>query len=1052
QHAREATKLVGQFAETFFSTTNLTEDLYPESVQGLQDLIASLTASIGEELSRANHDNDIIYNDPVPNTSTLPALEAAVVALHFDINDFYGAERSNVVGGELFTRLIPMAIHEGSSIYSEEKAKMLRAEEDKANLADGELQDALSFMKLPESLRRFDRHQRAGTDSIVAELGEASRAVRDAAHEVQSTERAHSLTDMRATVEAQRVRASDELNQVRRLLDEEQRASESVLSEYASEPLFAGYQPSSRAAAFYREQVAENQKKLDDAAGLDNSILSDYQTVVAPWLPALQNGPDGIASVLIEHFKDADFGDGSGLQPGDSENLVDIGQDQPVGLSGYVQAIQEIYDQLLDLKRVRRSTLNELKAFARDDDISDALVKMSDAKGLQALFERELRKYDNHIQRLQTAASRQGALVKHISEEFRRLLELPQARAINQKWDAAESKKATLESQILEAAQVYSHVRDGLDKANRFYSMMLESLEPFRGQVNEFAVSRAGLREQLIKQAVHESASRNQAMLQERLSQYSASSHQQQPQQQPAPEHPQAYQPATAQPSYLSPQQQHYQPAQSPVRAADPYDVGHLTNQAAHLSMNSPSTEHAQPPPQVQQQSYSYGGPQAPQYQPSAPSPIGAQQLNYMQQPPQHEPQYPQQQQQPTMHNQYQQHYQPQYQPQPQQAHSASGREYQQAMQAVDPGYPPANVAAAAGQYGMGHAPPAAADPYSSSVRRSTALEPGPATSPANPSYKPVYGSYPPAAAPIQLPTSQSGGYGGMSGPYMSNPPEMSMSSPAHAAVAPQDVYQQQQQQQPQPHAYGEAGAPMAASQATHPVTAQPPSNGYSAMVYPPASQGLNTSYTNIMGNSSQAQPPQFHTSPSQQSQQSQRQQQQQPAPQMSMATALEPQQYKPQPQQASPYHYQPPVDARPTPYGAPQGQSTGQPGPAGYQQQPYMQGPQNHQPPPLHQQQPYGSQPPAHYPPPQQHISQPPHGYSYAYSTPQYAPVSAPYGVPPVQSMAPQAAPQYNYSQPGYAPAQQQPHQQHQQPPQMQQNERQYQHGYGGNVGSLMD
>ncbi|KAJ2321414.1 bck1-like resistance to osmotic shock [Coemansia sp. RSA 2704] len=524
QHAREATKLVGQFAETFFSTTNLTEDLYPESVQGLQDLIASLTASIGEELSRANHDNDIIYNDPVPNTSTLPALEAAVVALHFDINDFYGAERSNVVGGELFTRLIPMAIHEGSSIYSEEKAKMLRAEEDKANLADGELQDALSFMKLPESLRRFDRHQRAGTDSIVAELGEASRAVRDAAHEVQSTERAHSLTDMRATVEAQRVRASDELNQVRRLLDEEQRASESVLSEYASEPLFAGYQPSSRAAAFYREQVAENQKKLDDAAGLDNSILSDYQTVVAPWLPALQNGPDGIASVLIEHFKDADFGDGSGLQPGDSENLVDIGQDQPVGLSGYVQAIQEIYDQLLDLKRVRRSTLSELKAFARDDDISDALVKMSDAKGLQALFERELRKYDNHIQRLQTAASRQGALVKHISEEFRRLLELPQARAINQKWDAAESKKATLESQILEAAQVYSHVRDGLDKANRFYSMMLESLEPFRGQVNEFAVSRAGLREQLIKQAVHESASRNQAMLQERLSQYSASS------------------------------------------------------------------------------------------------------------------------------------------------------------------------------------------------------------------------------------------------------------------------------------------------------------------------------------------------------------------------------------------------------------------------------------------------------------------------------------------------------------------------------------------------
>ncbi|KAJ2513287.1 bck1-like resistance to osmotic shock, partial [Coemansia sp. RSA 1937] len=335
QHAREATKLVGQFTETFFSTTNLTEDLYPENVQGLQDLVTALAANVNEELSRANRDNDIIYNDPVPNISTLPALEAAIVAYHFDIGDFYASdERTNVVGGELFTRLIPMAIHEGSSIYSEEKAKIIRAEEDKVNLADGELQDALSFMKMPESLRRFEHHQRAGPDSIASEFGELSRAVCDAAREVQSAERASSLTDMRASVEAQRVRTTEELNHMKRILDEEQRTSESALSEYASEPLFASYQPSSRAASFYREQVAENQKKLEDAAGLDNSILSDYQSVVAPWLPALHSGPEGVISVLLEHLRDVDIGDGPGSQAMDAENLVDIGQDQPVGLAG----------------------------------------------------------------------------------------------------------------------------------------------------------------------------------------------------------------------------------------------------------------------------------------------------------------------------------------------------------------------------------------------------------------------------------------------------------------------------------------------------------------------------------------------------------------------------------------------------------------------------------------------------------------------------------------------------------------------------------------------
>ncbi|KAJ2719771.1 bck1-like resistance to osmotic shock [Coemansia sp. D1744] len=926
QHAREATKLVGQFTETFFSTTNLTEDLYPENVQGLQDLVTALAANVNEELSRANRDNDIIYNDPVPNISTLPALEAAIVAYHFDIGDFYASdERTNVVGGELFTRLIPMAIHEGSSIYSEEKAKILRAEEDKVNLADGELQDALSFMKMPESLRRFEHHQRAGPDSIASEFGELSRAVCDAAREVQSAERASSLTDMRASVEAQRVRTTEELNHMKRILDEEQRTSESALSEYASEPLFASYQPSSRAASFYREQVAENQKKLEDAAGLDNSILSDYQSVVAPWLPALHSGPEGVISVLLEHLRDVDIGDGPGSQAMDAENLVDIGQDQPVGLAGQVQIIREIYEQLLDLKSVRRSTLSELKAFARDDDISNTLVKASDAKGLQALFDRELHKYDNHIQRLQAAASRQDMLVKRISDEFRRLLELPQARSINKRWEAAEGKKAALESQVLEAVQVYHHVRDGLDKANRFYGMMLESLGPFRRQVNEFAESRASLREQLVKQSAHESASRNQAMLQERLSQYSASSHPHQPPS--AQEHQQTYQPQAAQASY--PPQQQYQPIQSPTaRATDPYDMGHLATQAAHLSLNSPS------------------------------------------------------------------------------AHSASGHEYPQ--QSVDHGYPPSNTAS--GQYSLGHAPPADnyADPYSATVRRSTALEPSSLTNPVNPNYKPGYGGYVPTTAPLQTSTNHPGGYGGMSGPYMSSAPEMSMSSPAYA-TALHGAHQQP--------VYGEIATSMAAQPVTHPVTAQPASNGYSSMAYPPASQAPNSSYTNAMLNSTQ-----------------------QPRPQMTMSTSLESHQYKvpqqqPPQQQASPYQYQQQADSQParnTPqYGAP----PVQPGSSSYQQLSYMQAPQQQ----------YGSQPP-----PAQY--QPPHSYGYGYSAPQYAPpVSAPYGgpsmapQPQMQPMAPQAVPQYGYSQPpGYAPSPVQ----HQQ----QQHEQQYQHGYGGNAGSLMD
>ncbi|KAJ2550015.1 bck1-like resistance to osmotic shock, partial [Coemansia sp. RSA 1836] len=368
---------------------------------------------------------------------TLPQLEAASVVSNFDINKFYASEeRSNVVGSELFSRLIPMAVHESSSMYSEEKAKMLRAEEDKVNLADGELHDALSFMKIPSSLRRFERSPsdigggggsggRSGFGAILSEFADPSKAVRDAVYSVQSAEHSTPLAEARAQVDGQRSRANDDLAELSRMLDEEQSASERVLNEHASDPLFASYQPSSRAASFYRDQIADNQKKLDDAAGLDSSILNDYRTVVAAWLPTLQRGNEGVVSVLLEQLKEVNFDAAYSAQAMGGESLVDIGQDQPVGLSGYVQAIRDIYEQLLDLKKMRRMALTELKAAAQDDDISSSLIKATSGKDLQSLFARELKKYDPYVQRLQAASAKQGALVKGISEEFRRLMELP---------------------------------------------------------------------------------------------------------------------------------------------------------------------------------------------------------------------------------------------------------------------------------------------------------------------------------------------------------------------------------------------------------------------------------------------------------------------------------------------------------------------------------------------------------------------------------------------------------------------------------------------------
>ncbi|KAJ2765122.1 hypothetical protein IWQ57_004900 [Coemansia nantahalensis] len=216
--------------------------------------------------------------------------------------------------------------------------------------------------------------------------------------------------------------------------------------------------------------------------------------------------------------------------------------------------------------------------------------------------------------------------------------------------------------------------------------------------------------------------------------------------------------------------------------------------------------------------------------------------------------------------------------------------------------------------------------------------------------------------------------------------------------------------------------------------------SGYAAAAaaaYPQLSQGQTSSYTSVALGSMQ--------------QQQQQQQQQQP---------LYPaQHYMGPPAHTSPYQPPAQVLAPPPPHGVYAGSAAAYAvpaqsgGAAGYQQPAYLptshvahqyhqvpvsqphevlgQGVYMQQAPPLDYQRHQQSPPPAH---PQQV------GYSYPYPAQHYAPVaSAPHVAMGAQ---PLAAP-YGHGQPPPQPMQQPPAQQ-QQP--------QYQHGYGGNVGSLMD
>ena len=70
----------------------------------------------------AKKDNDFIYHDKIPAFDTLPEIKGAslVKGIPFNPND------PEVSGPDIFKKLVPLEAHKASSLYSEEKAKLLR--------------------------------------------------------------------------------------------------------------------------------------------------------------------------------------------------------------------------------------------------------------------------------------------------------------------------------------------------------------------------------------------------------------------------------------------------------------------------------------------------------------------------------------------------------------------------------------------------------------------------------------------------------------------------------------------------------------------------------------------------------------------------------------------------------------------------------------------------------------------------------------------------------------------------------------------------------------
>ena len=91
-------------------------------------------------------ENEYIYHEKPVDFESLPDLKGAVLVkgIGFEVSD------PDISGQDIFARLVPLEAHAASSLYSEEKARLLREVGDVIEEKGVELAVFLSSMKLEE--------------------------------------------------------------------------------------------------------------------------------------------------------------------------------------------------------------------------------------------------------------------------------------------------------------------------------------------------------------------------------------------------------------------------------------------------------------------------------------------------------------------------------------------------------------------------------------------------------------------------------------------------------------------------------------------------------------------------------------------------------------------------------------------------------------------------------------------------------------------------------------------------------------------------------------
>lgn len=341
-HAREANKIASNFPSSIPPSSNLPADC--------GTLLAEITkrhlVAVQQKLKELTKDNDFIYHQPVPEGAGVPAVAKLPAAKPIPVSELYaGQDIQRITGPDLFAKIVPLAVTESASLYDEEKAKLVRAETERVDTANGEMAASLDYLRLPGALQVL----KGGFDQeILPDEDFRTWCVDVADHEDPGKIFDHLHAQKQAIVAA--------LERSSKQLDMEESVCEKMRSKYESDWT---QQPSSRLTSTLRGDIRNYREALDEAGRSDGQLAAKLRQNEAEFHEMRSAAENGEVDSLFQRAVKKVRKSSSANSPSSEPNLLDADFDD--GGPSVVDQIAKVEDILKKLNLIKRERIQVLK-------------------------------------------------------------------------------------------------------------------------------------------------------------------------------------------------------------------------------------------------------------------------------------------------------------------------------------------------------------------------------------------------------------------------------------------------------------------------------------------------------------------------------------------------------------------------------------------------------------------------------------------------------------------------------------------------------------------